>query len=172
MSNAKTDPTPKKPNLGSNKSKKRKAEKEPRDMRKLKKFKLDSNPNLQESLIQRYVGNWKKQKTPAKYEQKFVNQYGSNFEWNSRAHVQVIYREGGRADLKVYTALTESGCGVKLNRHYGCWCKQEDDRQAKLEEEKVMADILAKKREAVKAMADRVNKKIHTKSTTGSRWGP
>jgi len=151
----------------------------------VKKFKLDANPNVQSNLIQRYIGNWKKQKSAQKYEQKFVNQYGSNFEWNSRAHVEIIYREGGRADLKVYTGLTESGCGHTLGRHYGCWCKEEESRQEELEKEKVMQDILQKKREAVKAMALRVNKKIHTKvatttttittakaSTTTSRWGP
>jgi len=166
-------------------SKKRKLEHIEPEPQKRKKFKIDTNPNVQSNLIQRYIGSWKKQKTAQKYEQKFVNQYGSNFDWNSRAHVEVIYREGGRTDLKVYTGLTESGCGVSLGRHYGCWCKEEEQRQAELVKEKEMEKILEKKREAVKAMALRVNKKIHkTKvatnvpatttatTSTGTRWGP
>merc|ERR1719168_117010 len=95
-------------------TKKRKLEITEHIPKKRKKFVYQRDPNLTQTLIQKLVGNWRKQKSAPKYEQKFINQYASSMEWNSRPHEEIIYREGGRGDLKVYTGLTESGCGIAL----------------------------------------------------------
>eukprot|EP00494_Astrolonche_serrata_P011485 UN11570 len=49
-----------------------------------KKFKFDPNPNVNNVLIAKFIGNWKKQKTQAKWENKFLNQYSSFLNTGSR----------------------------------------------------------------------------------------
>merc|ERR1712110_964410 len=107
-----------------------------------------------------------------KYEAKFMNQYSSHFDHRTRAHTEIVYREGGKAGLKVYTGLTESGCGITLGRVYHCWCKDEVHRQEQLARERKLQEELEKKRLAVQAIAMRVNRKIQTKAgNVASRWG-
>lgn len=130
-----------------------------------KTFTFNTNPNLHKSLIQKHIGNWKKQTEVRRYEAKFMNQYESHFDWHTRPRIEVLYREGGRQDMKVYTGLTEYGCGITLKRPYSCWCKQEEEKRRVEAEEK-------KRKELLKAVTRRLQKQIEQKANTTSRWGP
>jgi len=147
-----------------------------------KKFNFNTNPNLQNSLVQKYIGNWKKQKQREKFATKFMAQYRSQFEWMSAPHVKQFYREGGR-NLNVCTDLTEYGCGPTLKRYWRCWCTTELNRKKKEEQVKENAAKQKEKLERMRMMAAKVNKSIQeqnssktttttpAKATKTSRWG-
>lgn len=170
----------------SNTSKKRKlstSAEEETNTQPRKKFKYDPNPNLQNTLIQKYIGNWKKQKKLERYVQKFLNQYSSNFTWSSRPYQQVIYKEGGKGGLAVQTNITEYGCGPSLHRHYQCWCVAEQEKQKALKDEQQRKEkeemIKRQKQEMIQKKIAQIQQQAAMKKAganisapkAGSRWG-